>query len=602
MNMRELSAVVLLLSVAVDMRAEEAVAIWHTGDTAVTNRVQMTDGRVVFAPEDAQSVEWLEVIPDRARAHKGEDGFFVLPRGEMGTYRCESGELLASNGGIVTLTDPPMPIYGMKTPRGTFLAQAFGWELWHGIEVRAIGGEYTVANVFDFRVEKPDCPFGVYLTALSPDAGYPQMAKLYRDRQFAKGAVRTIRERLASQPVLAEAVTSITVRIRQGWKPAPSTVLEQNVFNEPEVTVAVTFDRARELVRALHAAGMRRGEFCLVGWNKGGHDGAYPQVWPVEPKLGGIDGLRAFIAESRSLGFNVTLHNNFQDCYTVADCFDEADMARDRFGEVQSNEGSRWVWSGGKSYLGCPQRMWERFVVKQMNEIAALGCRGLHYCDVLSNYRHDPCFDPRHPLTRKQAIRYYDKMLAEMRRTVGGSYSEGPHDFVAGTLDACLKVAGNPVTVPKADSLVDRHVPFWQLVYHGSILSTPFGESMEYPASADSGARLRMVEFGGRPTLYIHRAFFGRTDLGHGMLTLTDDADFAETVRAIVNVSTEYETRSALQFELMVDHCLLAPGVALTAYGNGVRTVVNYTDEPFPFEDEMVPAHDWRLFDSREGH
>ena len=67
MNMRELSAVVLLLSVAVDMRAEEAVAIWHTGDTAVTNRVQMTDGRVVFAPEDAQSVEWLEVIPDRAR-------------------------------------------------------------------------------------------------------------------------------------------------------------------------------------------------------------------------------------------------------------------------------------------------------------------------------------------------------------------------------------------------------------------------------------------------------------------------------------------------------------------------------------------------------
>ena len=62
--------------------------------------------------------------------------------------------------------------------------------------------------------------------------------------------------------------------------------------------------------------------------------------------------------------------------------------------------------------------MWERFVVKQMNEISALGCRGLHYCDVLSNYRHDPCFDPRHPLTRRQALRYYDMMLNEMRRTV----------------------------------------------------------------------------------------------------------------------------------------------------------------------------------------
>jgi len=595
-NMNILAFPVLMALAAADVRAEGALAIWHTGDRAVTNRVQAKDGRIEFSPDEAQTADRLEVIPDRARARKGEAGYFVLPRGELGTFRCASGELLASNGGIVTLTDPPMPIYGMKTPRNTYLAQAFGWELWHGIEVRAVDGEYTVADVFDFRVEKPDCPFGVELTDLPADAEYPQMAKLYRDRQFAKGAVRTIRARLADQPVLAEAVTSITVRIRQGWKPAPSPVPEQNAFNEPEMTVAVTFDRARQFVRALQAAGMRHGEFCLIGWNKGGHDGAYPQVWPVEPKLGGLDGLKAFIAESRSYGFNVTLHNNFQDCYTIADCFDEADMARDKAGVVQSNEGSRWIWSGGKSYLCCPQRMWERFVVRQMNEIAALGCRGLHYSDVLSNYRHDPCCDPRHPLTRKQAIRYYDKMLAEMRRTVGGSYSEGPHDFVAGTLDACLYVAGTPVTAPLPDSLVDRHVPFWQLVYHGSILSLPFSESMTYPGSKDGSARLRLVEFGGRPTLYVHQSFFGQKTLKPGVLTLVGDADFAQTVRDVAAAAAEYETRAALQFELMVDHRLLAPGVALTAYGNGARTVVNNTDSPFRYENDTVPARDWKLF------
>ena len=585
----------LFLCAAVGAGAEEAIAIWHMGDRAVTNRVAVTDGRVVFTPEEAKGADRLEVIPDRARARKGENGFFVLPRGEFGTFRCESGEWLASNGGIVTLTDPPMPVYGMKTPRGTYLAQAFGWELWHGIEVRVVAGEYAVADVFDFRVEKPDCPFGIELTALPAAAGYPQMARVYRDRQFAKGAVRTIRARLKDQPALAEATTSVTVRIRQGWKPAPSPVLEQNDFNEPEMAVAVTFDRARQFVRALHAAGMRHGEFCLVGWNKGGHDGAYPQVWPVEPKLGGIDGLRAFIVEARSYGFNVTLHNNFQDCYTIADCYDEADMARDRFGVVQSNSGNRWIWSGGRSYLGCPQRMWERFVVKQMGEIAALGCRGLHYCDVLSNYRHDPCFDPRHPLTRKQAIRYYDQMLAEMRRTVGGSFSEGPHDFVAGTLDACLYVTGTPVVAPKPDCLVDRHVPFWQLVYHGSILSLPFGESMTYPAAKDAGARLRVVEFGGRPTIYIHRSFFGRKSIGSGTLTLVNDADFTQSVRDVAKAAAEYETRAALQFELMTDHILLAPGVALTVYGNGARTIVNYTDEPFRYGDSTAPAHDWIL-------
>ena len=46
---------------------------------------------------------------------------------------------------------------------------------------------------------------------------------------------------------------------------------------------------------------------------------------------------------------------------------------------------------------------------------------------------------------------------------------------------------------------------------------------------------------------------------------------------------------------LMVDHRALASGVMLTGYGNGARTVVNYTDEPFRYGGVEVPAKDWRL-------
>ena len=46
----------------------------------------------------------------------------------------------------------------------------------------------------------------------------------------------------------------------------------------------------------------------------------------------------------------------------------------------------------------------------------------------------------------------------------------------------------------------------------------------------------------------------------------------------------------------MTDHRLLAPGVSLTAYGNGAKTVVNNTAEPFRYGGETVPAFDWRLF------
>ena len=582
------TVVVIAGALAVTAAADTATVIVEAGPSAETNRMELVGGRLAFAAADVAGADRLKVILDDARAKTGEPGYFVLPDNTLGTYRLTNGSYL--------LAEPQMAFFGMKTPRRTFITEAFGWELWHSVEVTATNGAYAVAHVFDFREERPDCAFGVTVTGLPPDADYPAMAKAYRDHRLAAGCVKPLRARFAAQPELATAATSITVRVRQAWKPSPSKVAEQNAFNEPDLCVAVTFDRACQLVRACSREGLKSAEFCLVGWNKGGHDGAYPQVWPVEPKLGGIAGMRRFIAEANALGYRVTVHNNFQDCYTIADCWDEGDICRDRAGNVRSTAGSKWVWSAGTTYLGCPQRMWERYVVKQMHALAALGCRGLHYVDVISCYRHVPCFDSRHPCSRRDGVRYYLKMFEEMRRTVGGTYSEGPHDFVASGLDACLYVSNrDPAGRKNMPEAVDRFVPLWQLVYHGIILSSPYYACMSYPADRTGESRLALVEFGGRPTLYLHCLFFNqRTMKPKGDLTVLDDEGFAESVRAIKLAADEFAPLADLQLEYMTDHRLLAPGVALTAYANGARTVVNRSDRPFAFEGVTVPARDWR--------
>ena len=56
------------------------------------------------------------------------------------------------------------------------------------------------------------------------------------------------------------------------------------------------------LVRRMQAAGLRKAVITLVGWNLGGHDGAYPQRFPVEPALGGEAGLRKLAALNRADG------------------------------------------------------------------------------------------------------------------------------------------------------------------------------------------------------------------------------------------------------------------------------------------------------------
>ena len=97
----------------------------------------------------------------------------------------------------------------------------------------------------------------------------------------------------------------------------PSPVEFQTPYNEPPVHAAVTFDRCGDIVREFKRQGVNHAEICLVGWNKGGHDGAYPQLFPVEPALGGEKKLRDFIALSNREGFQTVCHTCFYSAYTI---------------------------------------------------------------------------------------------------------------------------------------------------------------------------------------------------------------------------------------------------------------------------------------------
>ena len=246
-------------------------------------------------------------------------------------------------------------------------------------------------------------------------------------------------------------------------------------------------------------------------------------------------------------------------------------------------------------YNLCPQRAWERFASKDLGRIASLGFRGLHYIDVLSITTPRACFDPRHPLTKRQAAHYVDLIQREARRTMGGCGSEGGFDFAADSLDYALYISyAQPGARPHP--LVDRIVPLWQLVYNGIILSGPFTACTNYTIK-DRATRLALVEFGGRPMFYLHSAFVtGFQWMGKEDLTLDTPESFADAVTAVRKGADEYARLSDLQFVFMTDHGLLAPGVTRTGYANGAEVVVNHTDKPFAYRGVSVPPFDWSRY------
>ena len=551
---------------------------------ALTKSVCEDGGRIVLSVDEIGSANWVEVAPDWATARVGEKGYFVLPNGFY-------GEFTSPTNCEYALESAMMPMFGMKTLCKTFVAFVDGLPWSYKTIVRVKDGVYSVALRFMLDGRPAEEDIRVELQELPVDAEYPQMAAAYRNRRLARGEVKPIAERMKEQPDLAYAVKSVEVRIRQAWKPAPPPVEEQHVTNEPPMKVAVSFARAGEFVRACKAAGVGAAEFCLVGWNRKGHDGRYPQIFPVEPELGGEGGLRRLIAETQGLGYKIVCHNNHSDCYRVAECWDEEFVLKDAKGNLSKNS----CWSGGRMYNLCPQRAWELFASKDLAQIASLGFRGIHYIDVLSITTPRNCFDPRHALTKHQAAQYVDRIQREARRTMGGCGSEGGYDFAAGSLDYALYISyAQPGKKPHP--LVDRIVPLWQLVYNGIILSGPFTACTNYTIK-DRETQLALVEFGGRPMFYLHSSFVtGFQWMGKADLTLDTPENFAAAVAAVKKGSDEYAKLSDLQFVYMTDHRLLSPDVTLTGYANGAEIIVNHGKAPFECKGVRVPPRSWRRY------
>ena len=561
--------------------------------TVETAEVPETDGvvRFVWPKENVpRNFKSVTVTPDFAMARKGEEGYWVMPNNSFGTYRLDNGGMFEDWGVF-------MPMFGMKTPRSTYCAIVTGMPHSLGVSVNATNGTYSQSAVFlaekdielyeDIRID--------YHFLKGDDADYSGIARCYRRYQLDRGAAVPLAEKAKSNSALAYAVTNIEVRIRQAWKPAPSPVMEQVARNEPPVKAVVTFDRVKEIVDESVRQGVGGAEFCLVGWNKGGHDGAYPQIFPVEPSLGGEAKLMEAVAYTQSKGYQIVGHSSFRDCYMIADTWDaEYVVEKNPDGTLKRGKTS---WSGGRLYTMCPQRAYERFCPKQCAEMATLGFRGMFYVDVTTSRPLFPCPDVRHRLNNAQRAVWENNIMRELGETFGGAASEGAHDFCSRTCESALTVQWCKPFDPPKNAMVDGYIPLWQLVYHGIIVSTPFRTMINCPANPDRRYALKLAEFGGRPTFYWHSWFVtGKPpSMGTWDLEATTDDKMRQGVRWMKEGHDEFAGRSHLQFCFMDRHEKIADGVFRTTYSNGESVVVNYTDNAFEYRGETVSAGSWRL-------
>ena len=579
-----------------------AELVWQKADGAAeTNRVALADAgdrwvlSLSAAEIRAKGATGLCVTPDFARARKGEAGYWFSSYGRYGEFDRDAG-VYATDG-----IRMPLPMFGWSTPRGAYLAVITSLAHYPGLRVTAADGRYALSCTLDAELcRAPYEDLSIAYWKFPAGSDYATLAKRYRRHQLDRKAVTPLAERVKTNPVLRQAVEAPEIRIRQAWKPVPSPMPFQQPEDEPPLTVRVTFERVKDIVRELKRQGVTNAELCLVGWNVGGHDGRWPQSFPSEPLLGGDAKLREAVAEARAAGYLIVPHGNFLDGYRIADCWDVEWTVKNADGTPKEVPGMDW--GGGRPYRICPQRAYERFATKDMDRMAALGFRGMGYFDVVSILPAPNCRDPRHPLTFKEGARYWGLCAEEAKRAFGGFASEGCADHFAASLDSVLYASfDDPMKIADewraGKGLVKRLVPIFQIVYNGFIVSNPFSSTVNFTVQPPCW-RLKLLEYGGRPNFYFYSKFLsnGNDWMGKGDLGCATDDELRRSVAAIKEGADLYARLVRLQYLFIDGHRELAEGVYATRWSDGTEIVVNYADRPYALPDgSAVAPLGWRL-------
>ena len=162
-------------------------------------------------------------------------------------------------------------------------------------------------------------------------------------------------------------------------------------FEKPSATFAECEQLIREVANLTDSSAQIA---HLWGWQYRGKDTGYPAVAEVNPRIGGLDGLRHLLAEGPKHNCRVTFSDNYDDAYRSSPAWDPSVIARRPDGQLWESRN----WTGENSfiiglakYMAGPGPDRVRFTCQHY------GLQETIHVDVLSYFAIRNDWDPAHP-------------------------------------------------------------------------------------------------------------------------------------------------------------------------------------------------------------
>jgi len=279
-----------------------------------------------------------------------------------------------------------------------------------------------------------------------PEGNYVTMAKRYRRYVIDCGLFVSLKETIAAEPRVAKLIGTprLGQRILRNYKPGSHRYRPDYPSHNYEVA---SFDERARQLRELKSKGVEHAVVSLSGWPHEGYDRQHPDVLPPAPAAGGWEGFQRWADTCEELGYTCVLHDQYRDYYIDAPSWDpqfalhEENDRKDasvfpgtRFGGWKEGDIPFMdYWDGGKmGYLNA------RFALGHLvKNYQAMFDHGIHaqgsYLDVFGYVPPTEDFNPEHPLTRRDCMKYRAACFTWVRRNLGIVGTEDGADWVVPT-------------------------------------------------------------------------------------------------------------------------------------------------------------------------
>ena len=390
-------------------------------------------------------------------------GYTVLPR-MQGTI-LPAGHGYTIKDGIVFERDAYIPVYGQIRGGGGYAAII---DTPFDARYSVVGDEiqpWFVPSLGQIRYARAVC------YSFFAEGDFNTVAKIYRGYLSERGELMTLREKIARNPKVEYLLgcpivhSCAAVHIH----PASHFYDKENPENNDRY---FPFSENARLLRELKEKGAEKAYLHLDGWGHHGYDNLHPDPFPVHEASGGAAGLRELKETCHDLGYLYGIHDQYRDYYYDAPSFDLNNAVQNADGGHPYHD----YWFGGPHSFLCAALAVD-YVRRNYDEFERLDLKpDGSYLDVFSVVGLDECFNPEHPMTRRDCAEARARCLHLLTARGIIPSSEETIGCMVNAIALCHHAPFYTTDWEDRNAQnVGIPIPFFNLVYHDCIIIPWYG-------------------------------------------------------------------------------------------------------------------------------